>query len=910
MSTRHEKNGLLKEAIRLALYASLATAAVSPAAMAQQDANDVEEVVTTGSRIPRLDIESSAPVQVLDQNDISRSGAASVGELLREIPSVAGAAQTTQVNNGGDGSMRLSLRGLGSERLLVLINGRRVVPSGLGANASVDLSTIPVAIIERVEILKDGASAIYGSDAISGVVNLITKKDFDGVQISTRYGQTSRNDGTEEEFNVIAGRAFDGGSFTVHFGHVLEGEIEAADRDFSKEAVVAVNGEPFVYGSSAPPWGRYNVNGTPQTFGPEWGPLRDWNGSTDTYNFAPENYQRQPSERNHFNLFADMDLGSWGLGETKGFTEFSLTRRVSQKKLAPTPLAPLAFFGYEDATYSAANAYNPTGVDINDWRRRMVEGGNRFEDDEVTTYRFVAGIEGETDSGIGWDFSYNYGRTEAVFSFSNLYDLEKVANAVGPTQVDPVTGQLQCVNDPDNCVPLDVFGQNSITSEMLDYIRFTSNERGHSDQKVLQFNIFKDAVASLPAGDVGLAGGISYREETGSDIPDSRLSELGTRDAVTGTPRQPTNGGYDVKELYGEALIPVIENLEATIAFRYSDYNLFGSNTSGKLGLNWQVTDTVMIRGTVSDAFRAPSIAELFQGAAKSFPEVEDPCATDPNANCQADGVPSAGFTPISTQIPELVGGNSELEPEKADIQTLGLVFTPSNDLSFTVDYWKIELTDAINLLGAQFILDSCHDKGELCNLITRFTDAPNTGNPKLIDDRLTNIGGVNTSGFDIGVKYSNIDLSNDLGTLSLKSDITLLDEYVKIMPDGSEIDHTGKLIDDQDGNFPELRANISADWALNQWDISWTIRYIDSVKEEYYDYGLDDVVEGTIPSVTYHDVLVKYNFDENTTVSLGINNLTDEQPPLSFSAFNDNTDVRTYDTAGRFTYIEASIKF
>ncbi len=914
-------NPVLRNAMRIALYAGITSAAVvSAPVLAAEQGNEneveeeIEEVIVTGSRIPRLDIEAAAPVQVLDAKDIERAGVTNVGQLLRQVPSMAGQAQTTQVNNGGDGSMRVSLRGLGSERTLVLINGRRVVPSGAGANSTVDLSTIPVALIERVEILKDGASAIYGSDAIAGVINLILKNDIDGVEVSGQYGETSEGDGKEQRYDLIAGRTFDDGNFTFHVGYADDEPIGAGDRDFSKVALSMIDGSPEPQGSSAPPWGRYNFDGNSKTLGPEFGAMRDWNWDTDTYNFAPANYLRQASERYHINTLGSMGLGDWGFaGPVKGFMEFGYTRRESEQMLAETPLAPLAFFGF-DGPYSADNAYNPFGVEIPDWRRRMVEGGSRMENSEVTTQRLVFGVEGETDNGIGWDLSYNYGRTDATISASNLYNLERVAAATGPTFVDE-NGDLQCVNDPGNCVPLDVFSEGSVTNDMLDYIRFTSNDKGHTDLEIYAFNLFKDNVWELPAGGIGLAGGISYSESSGSDTPDSQISSLAATGAVTGTPRQPTEGEIDVFELYGEALIPLLsdmafaESLEATIAFRYSDYNLFDSNTSGKLGLNWRVNDAVMFRGTAGDAFRAPSISELFLGNSKSFPQVADPCATDPNQNCQNDGVPADGFVPISTQIPEILGGNEELTPEEADIYTIGLVLTPSDQLSFTLDYYNIALTNAINTLGPQYILDSCHATGQHCDLIERFSGDPLTeGNPRLLDDRNINIGGVDTSGLDFGFGYTGLDIG--FGSLNFRGEATYLIEYIKIMPDGTELDHTGRFIDDQDGNFPEWRVAWHTDWYMGNWDASWSINYISSVDETYEDW-VTGSQDRSMHSVTYHDLLFGYNFeDQNARVAFGIKNVGDEQPPFSFDGFNDNTDVRTYDTAGRSYYLSAKIAF
>ncbi|MCW8833578.1 MAG: TonB-dependent receptor plug domain-containing protein, partial [Colwellia sp.] len=363
-------NSKVAKAIRLAMmFGAAATASVATNAFSAEEAveEDVERIEVTGSRIKRADMEGANPVQVITREDLVASGISNMGDILQEIPSVAGAATNTAINNGGSGAIRVSLRGLGSPRTLVLLNGRRMVASGTGANSSVDLSTIPTAIVKRVEVLKDGASAIYGSDAIGGVVNIITRDDFEGFELNAGYDiGTEESDGETKSFDFTIGFSGDKGNAVINAYYVEQGAQWSGDRDWSmfEDDMNWETAELDKGGSSAPPWGRYN--GIPgecgsRTHGAGSGPGQSdpsdfsnpngydcWDWDKDTYNYAPANYHLTPQER--YGIFAS---GSYEINDyVRVFTELSFNRRTSDTKLAPLPLAPLAFFGFS-APYSA-----------------------------------------------------------------------------------------------------------------------------------------------------------------------------------------------------------------------------------------------------------------------------------------------------------------------------------------------------------------------------------------------------------------------------------------------------------------------------------------------------------------------------------------------------------------------------
>ncbi len=605
-------------------------------------------------------------------------------------------------------------------------------------------------------------------------------------------------------------------------------------------------------------------------------------------------------------------------------------------------MAPLAFYGY-DAPYSPDNAYNITGVEISDWRRRLVEDGPRTGFTEIQTVRAVVGPEGELQNGIIWEAYFNYGESDYSNSYGPLFNLAKVANAVGPTATDD-DGVLRCDTNADGafssaddsaCVPLNTFGQNSITSDMVDYIAFRQNEGNKYTQKVYALTLTKPDVFELPGGDVGVPGGYMHREENGVYTPDALVSELAETGAVTGTPSDVTDGGYEVDEFYLETRLPLLESLEVDLGYRYSDYDTFGSTSNWKAGVQYRPTDELLVRGSASTSFRAPTVGALYGGAGISFPVVTDPCASNPTANCVADGVPADGFTQISTQVRTLVGGSVDVQPEEADTYTVGFVYQPEafDGVALSVDYYNIEVTDPITTVGASVILGQCAATGDFCDKIERFGPGQNQGAPLLINNRITNAGGLETSGLDFLAEWQGIE--SDIGMFGLRFEATMLLEYDKTQANGTVVPHDGFFRDDEDGHFAEWRYILSATYAYGPWSAQVDYRFIDEVTEfgsdlvgscvdangatsqegvnvglvcvnsssSYASTNLGDFVR-TVDSASYIDVFGSYDFSEEISIYAGIDNLLDEEPPLSVDGFNDNTDVRTFDTIGRYYYI------
>ncbi len=671
-----------------------AAEAAQPAAEATEPARKgkragEEEIIVTGSRVRRKDLTTPAPITVINKEQVEASGKVSIGDFLQTLPE-QGNAINTSVNNGstGDGSTRVSLRGLGTERTLVLLNGRRFVPGGPGANGSVDLSSIPANALERIEVLKDGASAVYGSDAIGGVINLITRKRMNGVEANGYAGTSTHADGSTYDLNVLAGTSGEKGNLLFSGGYYNQQTVWGGDRSFaaiprafSTTGIGVLGGQTGEYsqGSTTVPQGTFvipssqkgktvAVNGDPRrafynqlvthfptsnTFiwrAPNdprdkvcdsqnhcWGSLTtaqlyDPNNPAaggDGFNFQPQNYLVTPQQRVSLFTVGDVRLGS----AARGYVEGSYVNRQGGQTLAPEPLLPSNATGFTGV--SANNIYNPFGVDLGDVRRRMNEFGTRDFRQDIDTFRVVAGVDGTLPEETGvlkgwyWDTSFNYGRTVASNTKQGSLYVPAINDAVGPSNAAG-----QCVNAAGQviagCVPLNLFGgPGGVTSDQITpNIAYTGNQRGFNQLVSAQFNTSGELFKLLSERPVGLALGYEYRIVSGNNIPDP----ITVAGQTTGNIAFITAGHYYVNEGYGELSIPIvggmqfIENLEASAAIRVFNYSNFGSDYTYKFGGRWSPVRDFTFRGTYSTGFRAPSVGDLFLGQSDSFPPLSDPC--------------------------------------------------------------------------------------------------------------------------------------------------------------------------------------------------------------------------------------------------------------------------------------------
>ena len=934
-------NSKLAKSVKLACaFGAASTIGFTGAVNAQETeeaADAVEKIEVTGSRIRRTDIEGANPVTVMSRVDIEKFGVTSTGDVLQAIPS-AGSAINTNNNNGGNGTTTINIRGIGSNRTLVLVNGKRWAP-GLGG--SVDLNNIPAAIIERIEVLKDGASAVYGSDAIAGVVNIITRQDFEGVQASGYVGQWDEGDGNKEQWDIGFGTANDKGNVYFNISYVEEEPTLAGDREIS---AVPTFGTPEGFGgSSAPPQGRFftfdqDGNAFSQQ-GDGNGGLEPWVEPTSRFNFAPFNYLSTPQERTNIYTQARYELTDNVSVNVTGF----YGNRKSEQALAPTPLFIGTAFGDTGFTLSADNPFSPYDFDVTTdqdvldadpnaremflFGRRMMEAGFRSFKQNVDQFQFNGGFDGVfefADREFFWDVNYTYADITQNTSTEGLLNMDRVARAIG----DPAN----CTGD---CVPLNLFGgapevigEGSITQEMLDYITFTAQDELNSSLESYSANISGE-VMELPAGYLAFAAGYEKRWQSGYDQPDAIIAA----GITSGNARLPTSGAFSVEEAYLELAVPLlsdmpgVEQLDLELATRYSDYSNFGDTTNSKVGLKWRINDDLLVRGTWSEAFRAPSLTELFSGNSDAFPPLTDPCnggaAANPNLPGCA-GIP-ASYQQPNSQIRITTGGNANLQAEEAESFTYGFVYSPEavEGLSITFDVFDIEVDNAVSSVGAQTILNACAETGEtLCSLITRGSG----GNVVDLFNGQINLGGQTTSGFDYNVAYN---FETEYGDFRVNWDGTYIDERSLIVVD--PVSGTSETFNDagQAGDrdvVPRLRTNLSLTWNYDDWTANWLMRYIGNTTELCQIDGgeldqqlcsdpVDPAAEegnsfNELEAMAYHDVSLGYAVNDNLRITVGVNNLFDTDPEVSYSTFANSFDPSMYEIPGQFFYSRVNVTF
>ena len=877
-------------------------------AHAQQPAagsSGMERVQITGSRINlrQEQLSGVGPVTVIDAETIQRSGAISVETLLQRLPSSAGTAgnqSSAYWTSNGYGTTQVNLRGLGIDRTLVLLNGRRVVSGGTGANSSVDLNMIPVAMIERIEVLKDGASAIYGADAVAGVVNIITKKAFDGLEASVRYGKTERGDGAEKSADLVWGTRSERGSLMASLNYSESEAVNLASR--APCALAEADGELVCSGSSSTIGGRARLaDGRRVNFNQD--PAGDRRGF-ETYSAAKHAYNSNPF-LNAVNPIKRIGVSAFGdtrLGESLGlFTELMFTNRKSEQLATPGAIGV-----YRPIRIAAGHPTNPTGQDLTLERRRVAEVGPRYFFQETNTFRVVAGLKGELGEKWDWSASVNWGRNTGVDGMTNIINLDRVDATLNAATCGAGPGAAPCGN---------YLGYGNLSPAVLEYIHFTTRDHGGNDQKSFNASISGELFA-LPAGPVGFASGFEYRREKGWRDPDSLI----VSGAANTNAQAPIAGEYSARDVFAElavpllARLPMVQSLNLTAAARYSDYNLFGSQATYKLGLDWQVIPALKLRANRSTAFRVPTVPELFGGVSEGNLTTTDPCnnwnTLDANSavykNCQASGL-QPGFRQFGPSILTTGGGNPKLKPEEADTFTVGAVWTPSKALTLTLDYFNIEIDNAIETVPGSTKLSVCYNSPGLNHIFcspSSFTRDPQTGEINFLSSQPENAAQQRVTGLDFGAIY---DFSLFGWASSVTADVARLNRFdVAPFPGGEVIEYAGKITGGR-GSYAKWRSNASLTMARGPWSGSYSVQHIgkaDDINAAPEDIG------ARAPSIVYHNASLKYAFSKALALSFGVDNLFDKRPPFIQSWTDGNTDTMTYDLLGRRWHLRLGYRF
>ncbi len=946
----------LRNAVRVGLLPASIALALTPVIAGAQEADTGAEATTldrievTGSRIRGADMETQQPVITIGREEIEQQGKTSVADILQNLTSAGSPAisRADALSSGENvGGYYVDLRNLGATRTLILVNGKRL---GATTGGYQDLSQIPTSAIERIDILKDGASAIYGSDAIAGVVNVITRKRFDGAEAEARIGQYDEGDGQVEQYSFTMGSTGDRGGVTLSVQYDKEEPVLGSDRWFSAFG----NAGPDYPGSG---WSPVSQNGS--WFGPcgaggasTWCTLVDGGDPTNVADYRPHTAADNANSNEKMLVQTGIERKSIFANANYDITD-SITfnadvlynHRTTDQQIAGYPYQSLAF----DTPLSGDSAFNPTpGTDV-DFRRRLWEVP-RTTRSELETYRFAGGFSGYFDlAGKPWDWDVGalINNNRSVKTGHGDASLFATADALGPSFIN-ADGIAQCgtAASPiglDACrpwnplLPNGVAGQGSLSDPALQAFLFPYyTDTGETNTKSYTANL-TGSLFELPAGDLGIAMGYEHRREDGRFVPDA-FNQSGNSTGLSATT---TEGAYNLDEFYAELNIPVLADmpfareLTFNVASRYSDYSNFGDTTNSKFGFTWRPVDDLLVRGTWAEGFRAPSIDNLYGGIGSSFEDYIDPCGVDApnsvngNAACTAAGVPvgyvqlGQGLVPCTQypcQTPDqfISGSNPDLLPETSESQTVGLVWSPRwvEGLDISLDWYKYELENMIIADSVDRILRDCYVLGNTSRCdqagITRAPD----GHINSMFYGLANLGAAETEGYDLGVKYRLPEFS--FGQFSVDWQSTYTSKY----------DQAGQNADGDDimigyvgtpGIF-RLRSNVGVDYQYGDFSVSYLARYYSGMKEgcvpnrpctdpDHYSNGEPDAIR-RVGSNTFHDIQFSWKAPWNATVGIGATNVFDHRGPIMFSQPNSNFAYYGGFDIGRMMYVRYQQRF
>ncbi|WP_394540886.1 TonB-dependent receptor [Lysobacter enzymogenes] len=990
--------GLHRSRLTAALVSAIAFSAAG-AAGAQQAApaegaaaapTDIDAVTVTGSRIKRIGFVTPSPVVGISAEEIRATGAVTISDLMTTLPQLS--ATYTMGNStraiGTAGLGLLDLRGMGASRTLVLVNGRRHV-GGVSGSTSVDINTIPVELIERVEVITGGASAVYGADAVAGVVNFIMKKKFDGYELRGQTGDASEGDFSRSFFSFTGGNEFADGRGSVVYSaeYSKQDNFGRGDRAIGRRNLISMPNP--AYDRSRP-----STQDNPQRvfMGPggnssiSYGGTFDAGGKRyqfdDNGSFRPTRYDGPRDGANtcvncdfvDLNNVADLQpafdrysvnaLVNFDINENhKFFFEGKYTRTESQFNAQPAFDQPLrirrdnAYLSPQLAALMDANGLR----DPNDAAQALqvsrfnVDAGRRGEDVERTTQRYVAGLEGFLNENWSYEVSANYGQTEIDrLNLNNRINerwqagMDAVRDASGnivcrvsldPNAINPNTKQRYHEIARQGCVPFQVFGNGAVDPRAADWFNYDARNRTKLTQKVFSASVANSALFELPAGGVGFAGGVEWRKESSQEITDPLAAQGLT--FLNAIPSR--KGEYTVKEVFAETTIPLladlpgIQRLSMDVAGRYSDYSTVGETKTWNVGLDWAVNDSFRVRASLAQAVRAPNIGELFNPATQNFATIWDPCdvrpgrrnsvntAADPALrarNCAALGLPADFNDNYGGRFPGTSGGNPDLKVETARSFSYGFVWQPEffEGFGLSVDYWRVNLKDAIDAVSAEALATRCVDSpggigNKFCGMIQR---APAGG---LVDGQgrafpagsisnwiaLTeNVARSRRAGVDVEADYRFQALGGQAALRFVGTRLITSREWSFQDFPNDYREYLNYVAD------PRWRASLNASYKRGDWRASWDLRYIHTnLRVEPWSYASNPGQVSPIRngSYTYHNLQVGYKVPgTGLDLYVGADNVFDKDPPLGY--FGETEDNSNYDNIGRYLYLGASYKF
>ncbi|HEY6644744.1 TonB-dependent receptor plug domain-containing protein [Povalibacter sp.] len=977
-----KKHNSVKQAVRYALCSGAAVAAIVSLSANAAD-TPIQEVVVTGSRIAQPNMSTTSPVTQVTAEDIAVQGVTRVEDLINQLPQ-AFAAQNATVANGSTGTATVDLRGLGSPRTLVLVDGRRMPYGGVtSASAAPDLNMIPAAMVERVEVLTGGASAVYGSDAIGGVVNFIMKKDFEGVQFDAQYGLYQHNndfngpgqtklrdviaanaqgnpqqfalpksnvtDGESREFNFVVGASTgDGRGNVTLYGGVRDNKaVLQRDRDYSACSLVANPKTSFACGGSPTSFpGYFYTGGEAFTIDSGTGnTFRPFDENTDLYNFGPTNYYQRPDRRytmgavGHYELAEHADV----------YAQLMYTNYESVAQIAPggnffdsntvncdNPLLS----AQQQATIGCTPAMIAAGDDATLYiARRNVEGGGRQDRFSNSSFRGVVGVKGPIAEYWDYDVYMQYSKGQSAPTTNNYFHKLRIPRSL-QVVADPVTGAPVCKSVLDGtdpaCVPWNPFQIGGVTPESLGYLQVPGIQRGTIEQEIYSGSVTGDLggiglISPAASDSIKMVVGVEHRTDHIDNVTDDALASFLL--SGTGGPTIGIAGSTKVLDLFTEINAPLVQDkpfadqLSVELAYRYSDYDDLSTDTY-KVGMDWAPIEDVRFRASYQRAIRAANIVELFTAQGFNLFDLPgDPCGADlagtaaaaSDAACLATGVPAGQLRSPSLDSPAgqynfLQGGNQELTPEKSDTYTYGIVLQPSflPKLQMSVDYFDIKIDDTISTFGAENTLDACYFQADAaaCSRVNRDANGNYWRGDGFIEDLNINIGSLSTKGYDLSVSYSGVELGG-FGALNFNLSGTLLKELLTEPGPGIEaVECVGKFSGSTCGTpKPEWRHHFRVGWS-SPWsvDVSLTWRYLDAVENIN---EITNNIDYKLGAQSYFDLAANWSVTEKASIVLGINNVLDDNPPLSSAVGttgNGNTYPQTYEALGRWIFLRGQV--
>jgi iron complex outermembrane receptor protein len=934
----------LSLAVRVGLTASLVAAAgLAQAQQTQPDQSQkkaqpktLQTVVVTGSLIRRVDTETSSPVVTVDRQNITRSGKLTLGDVLQQLPSVAGNATNPQNNSngggiasplteGGDGASRISLRGLGTGRTLVLIDGQRML--------NADLNLIPENMIKRIDVLAEGASTTYGSDAVGGVVNILLRHDFDGAEISLNDGISSHGDGQRHGFSLTMGHTGNKYSLVGGINYNKYDAVPATRRDFSKAQLYLSDGAVSVSGSQSIPTGRIQIpsslSGTFNcasgyvTLGSGSGTgLNDYRcfGSSDRFNYAAYNYIQVSQQRTDGFVMGRYDLTD----NLTAFVDAFYNHTSSAGQDASIPV------GTGDGLIIPASAsFNPFGVTFNSpnalpsspdngfsFQTRLTGVGTRIHPYTTSTGQLIGGLRGAVgQSSWNWNVTFDYGHTSRTQDDKNELYIPALQAAID--------AGANIFDQANNGAALSAGAVDAIYQKTEILRQVSAGANG---------DLF-----SLPAGPVQLAVGALYRKQS----MNYTINPLALLDPATGFCQisqeacgSPGSGSDDVKEAFAETLIPLLSNmpgaysLNLDLGVRYSDYNTAGSTTNGKIAIEWRPIQDLLVRGTISQVFRAPNLDQLYDGRSLVQPNLNDPCnnltAAELAQHANACQYVSPGYVASGQQVNSYYSGSTVvgggLKPEHGKSVDFGFVYDPSwaPGVNTSLDFWHIYLYDTLVPISPTTVVKACfyNNASPFCPYIHRYDNSTQQpGQVDYIDTPVVNLGTLSTSGIDFTINYKlpHFNLGSvDPGNFKLglaTSYIATFNNNVTPGSPGSTVDKYAGTWSAQFGNVSRWRGTLTFGWERDNWDAQWRTRYISPVTALQADaYTLANL---PVASVVYNDLQLGYAVPViHTRFDAGVDNVFDKQPPLIYQNGQVNTDTATYDTMGRYYWVKATLKF